>query len=119
MSTAIVTRPAIHSSFGDDSPRARRSDPITSHESADTNDVSKSIGWVLGILREKGPLADFQIENFSKLRKLHFTGQRLRTARAALVRKGLVESTGIYRMTRNNRRAIVWQLSDQTESSTK
>jgi len=42
---------------------------------------------------------------------LHFTGQRLRTARAALVAMGLVEASGIYRLTENNRRAIVWQFA--------
>ena len=108
MLTTTIPRPAIHSSFGDDSPRARRSDPSTSHEASDTNDVSRSIGLVFRILTELGPLADHEIE---VLGVASFTGQRLRTARAALVGKGLVESTGIYRMTRNNRRAVVWAVT--------
>ena len=105
--------PMIGTLFGDDSPRARRSDPHTSHEAADTNDVSKSIGLVLDILREKGPLADHEIEFHAVFdRHEQFTGQRLRSARAALVELGKVEQSGLYRLTRSNRRAIVWQVTE-------
>jgi hypothetical protein len=117
MSTTIVAdlTPPIHSTFGEDSPRARRTDPHTSHEAADSNDVTKSIGLVLRILKNHGPLADHEIEEQARrlLYGWSFTGQRLRTARKALVRKGLVEASGLYRLTENNRRAIVWQLSEE------
>ena len=114
MSTTIVAglTPPIHSTFGEDSPRARRTDPVTSHEAADTNDVSKSIGWVLDTLA-RGPLADHELVLMGTACGLPFTGQRLRTARAALVAAGLVEASGLYRLTKSNRRAIVWQLSEE------
>jgi len=115
MSTATITPPPIHSIFGDDSPRARRTDPLTSHEAADTNDVSKSIGWVLQTLARKS-LADHELVGLAEMHGLHFTGQRLRTARAALVGMGLVEPSGIYRLTENNRRAIVWEFNDAKDS---
>jgi len=108
--TATLT-PPIHSVFGDDSPRVRRTDHSTSHEAADTNDVSKSIGWVLDTLA-RGPLADHELVLMGTACGLPFTGQRLRTARAALVGMGLVSESGIYRLTENNRRAIVWQFND-------
>jgi len=110
--TALATRPPIHSVFGDDSPRVRRTDPLTSHEASDTNDVSKSIGWVLQTLARKS-LADHELVGLAEMHGLHFTGQRLRTARAALIGMGLVEPSGIYRLTENNRRAIVWQFSEE------
>lgn len=93
----------------DDSPRVRRNNPATSHEAADHNNVKHSIGLVLDILRVK-PLADFEIENIARFIGASYTGQRLRTARAALVEKGLVENTGIYRLTINGRRATVWDV---------
>lgn len=101
--------PAIHSTPDGDSPRVRRTDPITSHEAADHNDVEKSLGLVLSALKAFGPSADHELVNL--LGQSGFTPQRLRTARAALVERGLVEESGIYRLTSHNRRAIVWQVS--------
>jgi hypothetical protein len=92
-----------------DTARVRRTDPITSHEAADTNNTARSIGMVLDILQSE-PLADHEIETLAAARGSQFTGQRLRTARAALVEQGRVEATGIYRLTMYGRRANVWQV---------
>ena len=116
MSTTTIPRPAVHSTFGDDSPRARRSDPVTSHESADLANLSKPRNWVLDAIAREAS-ADHELVEIALNLGLHFTGSRIRTARAELTRLGLVEESGIYRMTENNRRAIVWQLAE--ESSTK
>jgi len=43
----------------DDSPRARRSDPVTSHEAADSNNVRESHRMVLWFLRG-GRAAQFE-----------------------------------------------------------
>lgn len=111
MSTAMIT-PPIHSTFGDDSPRARRTDPLVSHEAADTNSVLRPRVWVLETLTRQ-PLADHELVETARDEGVRYTPQRLRTARAELVRAGLVEESGIYRMTENNRRAIVWQFSEE------
>ncbi len=76
-----------------DTARARTGDLATSHEAADSNDVTRSLGLVLDILREaRMPLTDEQIEFRATYgRGSTFTGQRLRTARRALERQGLVE----------------------------
>lgn len=104
-----LTVPMIGSTFGDDTARARRSDHTTSHEAADTNNVRASLGLVLALLREHGPMADHEL-----VARIHtFTGQRVRTARAALVGRGLVEATGFYRLTPTGRRAQVWALVDE------
>jgi len=104
--TITESRPTI---LWDDSPRVRRTDPLTSHEAADTNDTARSIGLVLDILRVE-PLADHEIATLAAARGSRFTGQRLRTARAALVEQGRVEATGIFRLTEHGRRAQVWQV---------
>lgn len=101
--------PPVHSVFGDDTARVRKSDPLTSHEAADLNDVESSIGLVLASLRGFGPSADHELVQM--LSTSGFTPQRLRTARAALVERGLVEQSGIYRLTAHNRRAVVWQVA--------
>lgn len=102
--------------FPDDTARTRRSDPITSHEAADSNDVHGSKAYVLALLRHYGPQADFEIEEAHR----HELGQfdvplyspsRLRTARSALVNEGLVEFTGMYHLTDSGRRARVWQVT--------
>jgi hypothetical protein len=110
MQTTTIHRPNVGDLFDDDA-RVRRTDPITSHEAADLNDTKRSIGLVLDILKSEGPKADHEIETLSAARGENFTGQRLRTARAALVKKGLVGEWGIYRMTPRNRRAAVWTVT--------
>ena len=105
----MTVPPAIHSTFGTDTARARRTDPVTSHEAADHNDVENSLGLVLSALRAFGPSADHEL--VALLGQSGFTPQRLRTARAALVERGLVGESGTYRLTAYNRRAIVWSAS--------
>lgn len=102
---SVATVPII---YPDDTARARRTDPVTSHEAADHNDTEKSIGLVLSALKSFGPSADHELVQM--LGQSGFTPQRLRTARAALVERGLVEESGIYRLTAHNRRAIVWTI---------
>jgi hypothetical protein len=92
-----------------DSPRTRLSDPITSHEAADTNNITDSSAAVLAILAtEPEGLADWEIE-FEHDGK--YTGQRLRTARHELVESGLVEDTGEFSTTLSGRRCKVWRLA--------
>ena len=116
MSIATIPVPPIHSTFGDDSPRARRSDPETSHFAADLANLSKPRNWVLDAIAREAS-ADHELLELALNLGLHFTGSRIRTARAELTRLGLVEESGIYRMTENNRRAIVWQFAEESTKS--
>lgn len=108
MFTATISYPPINSVFGDDTPRVRLTDPVTSHEAADSNNVVRPRVWVLETLTRM-PLADHELVEQAHDECVRFTPQRLRTARAELVRAGIVEASGIYRLTENSRRAVVWQ----------
>jgi hypothetical protein len=107
--------PAIHAAIGEDSPRARRSDPETSHEAADSNDLNGSQAWVLHLIRTYGPLDDVTLcdEHEVALDRnddvTPWTDQRIRSARHELVERGLVEWAGIWKIRPGHRRARVWQ----------
>ena len=98
--------------FGKDEPRARRSDPATSHEAADVNDVEASLGAVLNTLTQYGPYADFELVWEMERLGYPYTEQRIRTARKALTDRGLVEFTGYHHLTTRGRRTQVWQVTE-------
>lgn len=108
MSTQII--------MDNDSPRARLTDPVTSHAAADSTAhlLAESSAEVLFLLQSCGPLADHELVKFHT-RDFGFIGtapqfspQRLRTARHELTETGHVMDTGIYRLTPSGRRAKVW-----------
>lgn len=88
---------------------ARRTDPDTSHEAAAS--VARGSGeWVLGVLSRGRCLSDEQIETFARAEGKAWTGQRLRTARSALVSAGLVEADPEkYGQTASGRRCRLWR----------
>jgi hypothetical protein len=67
------------------SPRARRTDPITSHEAADTNDVAASRQYVMFMAIEHGAMTDHQMIKRAKRAGSFFSESRLRTARHELM----------------------------------
>lgn len=93
----------------DDTARTRKTDPVTSHEAGDSNNVAASQQAVLAEFRK----VDFGYADFELQVKLggQFSPERIRTARHELAEKGVLEFAGIYRMTRSNRRAQVWWLT--------
>lgn len=98
----------------DDTARVRLTDPETSHEAADSNDVHSSKAYVLALLRHHGAKADFELEEIHAA-EVHqysvpdYSPSRLRTARATLVTEGLVKFSGEHRKPANRRtRARVW-----------
>lgn len=104
--------PTIGSTFGDDTPRARRSDPVTSHESADRNQatIGDSRAVVLDLLTTRGPMAQFEmVEALSHTS--YWSESRIRSACAELVRDELVEFADSYKQTVKGRRAQVWQIT--------
>lgn len=106
--TADSTLPAL---FPDDWARTRLTDPVTSHEAADSTDPHASHTAVLNLLREQGALAQFQAE-------AHLNGQfspsRIRSAFSAF--SELEEQDRVKRLddtvlTPRGRRAQLWGLS--------
>ncbi|MDY0829067.1 hypothetical protein SK224_07990 [Microbacterium sp. BG28] len=94
----MTTLPMV---FPDDRPRARRSDPITSHQAADQTtrrgDAHHEVlSWLS--LNPEGltddEIADKHIRSRRKKHQKPCSGSRLRTARSELVEDGLVEAIG-------------------------
>lgn len=103
--TADSTLPAL---FPDDWARTRLSDPVTSHEAADSTDPHASHTAVLSLLREHGALAQFQAE-------AHLNGQfspsRIRSAFSELEEQSRVKRLDDTVLTPRGRRAQLWGLA--------
>lgn len=99
-----MTTPTILSTVTGDSPRARRSDPVTSHEAADSispEALEASEVEVLAILADVGrPMTAEELTKVHHLRAWNgtaagtWTDQRLRTALKQLRRAGRVVVDG-------------------------
>ncbi len=90
-----------------DGPRARKSDPLTSHLAADSNNPAASRQFVMDCLHKRGPLAQFELE---ELAQGLWSPSRVRTAVSELVTRDLVEFTGLHRLTPSGRSARVWSV---------
>lgn len=122
MSTQTITPqvPMIGTVFGEDSPRARRSDPETSQEAADTSvSPAESQAHVLRVLAVTGPLADHEVFDWLEADGVMISPSRVRTARHELVEQGLVEFSGFYHLTPSGRRTRVWAVTEQGHVSRK
>jgi hypothetical protein len=101
-------------------PRARRSDPETSHAAArSVRNVTANQQAVLGVFRERGPLTDEALVNWysaeSDVPRQSPSG--IRTRRRELVDKKKVVDTGEKRALSSGRQAIVWAAAPQTEGA--
>lgn len=91
-------------------PFARKSDPTTSHEAAETVDeVTETKKFILEALRE--PRNDYDmIKTFrSMLGSPEVTDQSIRSRRAELVDAGMVEDSGEKAKMPSGRWSIVWE----------
>jgi len=95
---------------------ARSTDPETSHEAAAQVNMRASQAEVLRVLRNCGPLTDWDIHLLSSnglvtrdSKPRYWSPERLRTARKELERKGLVEWTGEEEKLPSGRYARVWR----------
>lgn len=93
-------------------PRARRTDPKTSHDAAESvYDVTATQDYVLRALRK--PRTDVELleayRNFKRAPRASESG--LRTRRSELVRQGLVRDSGRRVVLESGRAAIVWEKS--------
>lgn len=101
----------------------RTNDPETSIEAAEGVDTNASEREVRRLL-EFGPSSDHELvslhdRRYYKVEAIagrhafrHYTAQRIRSARAALVARGEVEFAGYYHQTPTGGRTRVWQLVD-------
>lgn len=99
--------------FPDDRPRARRSDPVSSHEAADATapHVMASQDATLRILEMWGkPLTALQLEEISVSRGLPFSVSRMRSTLSELEELGCVERDGFTSPPRGQRRRQLWRL---------
>ena len=96
----------------------RRSDPWTSHEAAQSiswealRKSEQSVLWVLRVYGKKGLTDPQLIDLYEKARIADGLAQQsesgIRSRRAELVKKGLVEERGHARLP-SGRRAIIWR----------
>lgn len=89
---------------------ARRTDPETSHEAAEsvTNLTSKQAA-VLEMLKNSGPMCDEQIFDALWDAGFKMSPSGARTRRDELVGQGLLEFSGRYVTLRSGRRSRVWK----------
>lgn len=100
-----------------DSPRARRTDPLTSHEAADatSGSVAASQAAVRDILASvMFPLTDTEIIRLVNREAHVFSESRLRTARHELVEAGVVTDAGTVKPEGARTRSTVWTLKDNS-----
>lgn len=105
--------------------KARRNDPATSWEAAETIDVARDKRAVLWALNKLGTASDEDISHRIDRTAswgspvLAGTAQSLRSRRAELMRGGYIElavhddGTPIYGKTRHNRRCRLFRLTDK------
>ena len=96
-----------------DTPRARRTDPGTSHAAAgsvDRDRLPSTQRAILTMLQYGGPMTDEQMwDRWHEMLLEEISPSGLRTRRAELVAKGFVRDTGWRRSLRTGRSAIVWE----------
>lgn len=93
--------------LGDDSPRVRRSDPLTSHAAADSSNLADSQNAVLNALAVHKHLAAFELEQVLPV----WSPSRIRTALKELEAVGRVRvSDRPARRTPYGRTAQVWEV---------
>lgn len=91
-------------------PKARRSDPQTSHDAAESvSNITATQEYVLRAL--KRARTDVQlVEAYRAMRKAPIASESgIRSRRAELVRKGLVVDSGKRDVLPSGRKAIVWR----------
>ena len=106
-------RPAVV--YSNTTPRARNTDPTTSHNAAAsvaTDTVTRTQAFILEALRAHGPLTDEQLcQRIADVERKPVSVSGIRTRRSELVTAGRVIDTGRRQPTLTGRSAIVWSLA--------
>lgn len=99
--------------------RARRTDPETSHAAAQSVDVNPNQQGILTVFRRYKTMTDQEmVSHYDNARLFENWGKRLpqqsesgmRTRRAELVKKGVIEWNGHKKVLDTGRQARVWAL---------
>lgn len=93
-------------------PRARVSDPVTSHLAA--RSVSNTMlvqEQIVGLYRRFGPMTDEELCAMFDAGPVWASPSSIRSRRAELVAVGVVVNTGRRRRTSSGRQAIVWNVA--------
>lgn len=91
-----------------DEARARRTDPITSHEAAASVKVRRSQEQVLAVIGKYGPCTHEQLIKHVKAAGITMTDSGVRSRCHELVEAGLVVDTGEKGLTQAGRKTTVW-----------
>lgn len=106
-------RPAVV--YSNTTPRARNTDPRTSHNAAAsvaTDTVTRTQALILEALQASGPLTDEQLcQRIADVECKPVSVSGIRTRRSELVTAGRVIDTGRRQPTLTGRSAIVWSLA--------
>jgi hypothetical protein len=101
--------------YGNTTPRARNTDPTTSHQAAAsvaTDTLTRTQALILEALRAHGPLTDEQLcHRIAKVERKPVSVSGVRTRRSELVTASRVIDTGERRQTATGRQAIVWNVA--------
>ena len=97
------------STLFDDSAKARRTDPATSHSAAaSVARIRESQARILALLGSHGPMTDEAIFAALQAAGCQISPSGARTRRKELLDKGLVKDTGARELTKAKRQTIVW-----------
>ncbi len=106
-------RPAVV--YSNTTPRARKTDPTTSHNAAAsvaTDTLTRTQALILEALRAHGPLTDEQLcQRIAQVERKYLAVSGIRTRRSELVKTGRVIDTGDRQPMLSGRPAIVWGLA--------
>lgn len=116
--TEQATQLPIYTVFADDSPRARRSDPITSHIAADRTaaDMSEMKQRILSLFYRLGPMTDSEL-NAAYIDQAQVHGWKTvrpdtpRKRRSDLARDGWLQATGETRVNAFGSPEQVWEVA--------
>lgn len=99
----------------DDAPRARKSDPVTSHEAADATAGSvmasqRAVAWIFE--NEEHPMTAVEVEHKARLYALPYSESRVRSCLSELVELGVLERDGFIRRKGDVRRRQLWRMKE-------
>lgn len=109
--------PTIGATFGDDTARVRKSDPLPSHEAADSNTTrAECEAFVTFLFKKFGPMTDRELARrfFADDHHPDADFETPRKRRSDLTKRGQVLATTQTRPSLSGRNMTVWTLRPET-----